>query len=207
MLRNISSSLVASYFSFVEKSKREKKFDGKSSLLIQPSMLFLIAVSLMKQLRAELSDTTANNLIVQNLSYSVCNLHTLVKQTTSPHQFWSSLSSSDHSAFLEGFELFGSTKAKNAFLLCTSASTDVNGSNLDGGEELTSLLVSSLLKRMGKIAMQMQDTQVSSISQHEYYSQIELILCIQYLELYFHYACADEDCIQLLQHDFISAWC
>uniref|UniRef100_A0A0D9YB09 Uncharacterized protein n=1 Tax=Oryza glumipatula TaxID=40148 RepID=A0A0D9YB09_9ORYZ len=163
MLRNISSSLVASYFSFVEKSKREKKFDGKSSLLIQPSMLFLIAVSLMKQLRAELSDTTANNLIVQNLSYSVCNLHTLVKQTTSPHQFWSSLSSSDHSAFLEGFELFGSTKAKNAFLLCTSASTDVNGSNLDGGEELTSLLVSSLLKRMGKIAMQMQDTQMKIV--------------------------------------------
>jgi U3 small nucleolar RNA-associated protein 20 len=163
MLRNISSSLVASYFSFVEKSKREKKFDGKSSLLIQPSMLFLIAVSLMKQLRAELSDTTANNLIVQNLSYSVCNLHTLVKQTTSPHQFWSSLSSSDHSAFLEGFELFGSTKAKNAFLICTSASTDVNGSNLDGGEELTSLLVSSLLKRMGKIAMQMQDTQMKIV--------------------------------------------
>uniref|UniRef100_A0A0E0FNN1 Uncharacterized protein n=1 Tax=Oryza nivara TaxID=4536 RepID=A0A0E0FNN1_ORYNI len=163
MLRNISSSLVASYFSFVEKSKREKKFDGKSSLLIQPSMLFLIAVSLMKQLRAELSDTTANNLIVQNLSYSVCNLHTLVKQTTSPHQFWSSLSSSDHSAFLEGFELFGSTKAKNAFLLCTSSSTDVNGSNLDGGEELTSLLVSSLLKRMGKIAMQMQDTQMKTV--------------------------------------------
>ncbi|EEC70970.1 hypothetical protein OsI_02594 [Oryza sativa Indica Group] len=133
MLRNISSSLVASYFSFVEKSKREKKFDGKSSLLIQPSMLFLIAVSLMKQLRAE---------------------------------FWSSLSSSDHSAFLEGFELFGSTKAKNAFLLCTSASTDVNGSNLDGGEELTSLLVSSLLKRMGKIAMQMQDTQSCTFTKH-----------------------------------------
>uniref|UniRef100_A0A0E0JKH0 Uncharacterized protein n=1 Tax=Oryza punctata TaxID=4537 RepID=A0A0E0JKH0_ORYPU len=160
MLRNISSSLVASYFSSVEKSKREKKLDGKSLLLVQPSRLFLIAVSLLKQLRAELSDTTANNLIVQNLSYSVCNLHTLVKQTTSPHQFWSSLSSSDHSAFLEGFELFGSTKAKNTFLLCTSTSTDVS---LDGGEELTSLLVSSLLKRMGKIAMQMQDTQMKIV--------------------------------------------
>uniref|UniRef100_A0A0D3EQK8 Uncharacterized protein n=1 Tax=Oryza barthii TaxID=65489 RepID=A0A0D3EQK8_9ORYZ len=85
-----------------------------------------------------------------------------MEQTTSPHQFWSSLSSSDHSAFLEGFELFGSTKAKNAFLLCTSASTDVNGS-IDGGEELTSLLVSSLLKRMGKIAMQMQDTQMKIV--------------------------------------------
>ncbi|KAF0916337.1 hypothetical protein E2562_005936 [Oryza meyeriana var. granulata] len=163
MLRNMSSSLVASYFSTVEKSKREKKLDDKSSLLVQPSRLFLIAVSFLKQLRAELSDTTANNLIVQNLSYSVCNLHTLVKRTTSPHQFWSSLSSSDHSAFLEGFELFGSTRAKNMFLLCTSTSTDVNGSNLVGTEELTSLLVSSLLKRMGKIAMQMEDTQMKIV--------------------------------------------
>uniref|UniRef100_A0A0D9V2B9 Uncharacterized protein n=1 Tax=Leersia perrieri TaxID=77586 RepID=A0A0D9V2B9_9ORYZ len=85
-----------------------------------------------------------------------------MEQATSPHQFWSSLSSSDHSAFLEGFELFGSRKAKNTFLLC-STSTDVIGSNPDGGEELTSLLVSSLLKRMGKIAMQMQDTQMKIV--------------------------------------------
>uniref|UniRef100_J3L1D9 Uncharacterized protein n=1 Tax=Oryza brachyantha TaxID=4533 RepID=J3L1D9_ORYBR len=162
MLRNISSSLLASYFSSVEKSKREMKLDGKSALLVQPSRLFLIAVSFLKQLRAELSDTTANNLIVQNLSYAVCNLHTLIKQT-SPHQFWSSLSSCDHGAFLEGFELFGLTKAKNTFLLCTSTSTDVNGSNLDGSEELTSLLVSSILKRMGKIAMQMEDTQMKIV--------------------------------------------
>jgi len=131
----------------MEKRKHEHKLDAPSRLLVQPSRLFIIAVSLLKQLRTELSDTTANNLIVQNLAYSVCNLHMLIRQSTSTHQFWSSISS-DRGAFLEGFELLGSTKVKNMFLLCT-----------------TSLLVSSVLKKMGRIAMQMQDTQVSSIPQ------------------------------------------
>jgi len=163
MLRSISSSLVASYFATVEKRKREQKLVATSWLLVQPSRLFIIAVSFLKQLRTELSDTTANNLIVQNLAYSVCNLHMSIRQSTSTHQFWSSISSSDHGAFLEGFELLGSTKAKNMFRLCTSTATDVSIPSLDSSEEPTSLLVSSILKRMGKIAMQMQDTQVSSI--------------------------------------------
>uniref|UniRef100_A0ACD5UJH9 Uncharacterized protein n=1 Tax=Avena sativa TaxID=4498 RepID=A0ACD5UJH9_AVESA len=162
-LRNMSSSLVASYFASVEKRKREEKLDVTSSFLVQPSRLFLIAASFLKQLRKELSDTTANNLIVQNLAYSVCNLHMLIKQTTSSHQFWSSLGSSDHVAFLEGFELLGSKKAKNTFLLCTASSTDAAGSDLDSSEELTSFLVSSLLKKMGKIAMQMEDTHMKIV--------------------------------------------
>ena len=163
MLHSISSSLVASYFATVEKRKREQKLVAISWLLVQPSRLFIIAVSFLKQLRTELSDTTANNLIVQNLAYYVCNLHMSIRQSTSTHQFWSSISSSDHGAFLEGFELLGSTKAKNMFRLCTSTATDVSIPSLDSSEEPTSLLVSSILKRMGKIAMQMQDTQVSSI--------------------------------------------
>jgi len=163
MLRSISSSLVASYFATVEKRKREQKLVATSWLLVQPSRLFIIAVSFLKQLRTELSDTAANNLIVQNLAYSVCNLHTSIRQSTSTHQFWSSISSSDHSAFLEGFEFLGSTKAKNVFLLCTSTATDVSVSSLDSSEEPKSLLVSSILKSMGKIAMQMQDTQTKIV--------------------------------------------
>ncbi|KAG2589626.1 small subunit processome component 20 homolog [Panicum virgatum] len=163
MLRSISSSLVASYFATVEKRKREQKLVAISWLLVQPSRLFIIAVSFLKQLRTELSDTTANNLIVQNLAYSVCNLHMSIRQSTSTHQFWSSISSSDHGAFLEGFELLGSTKAKNMFRLCTSTATDVSIPSLDSSEEPTSLLVSSILKRMGKIAMQMQDTQTKIV--------------------------------------------
>jgi U3 small nucleolar RNA-associated protein 20 len=163
MLRNMSSSLLASYFAMVEKKKRESKMDI-SWVLVQPSRLFLIAVSFLKQLNTELSDTTANNLIVQNLAYAVCNLHMLIRRSTSSHQFWSSISSSNHGAFLKGFELLGSTEAKNTFLLCTSTSSDVAGSSLDTSAKPTSLLVSSIVKRMGKIAMQMQDTQVSTIS-------------------------------------------
>ncbi|WVZ69932.1 hypothetical protein U9M48_018646 [Paspalum notatum var. saurae] len=94
---------------------------------------------------------------MENLAYSVCNLHMFIRQSSSTHQFWSSISSYDHGAFLEGFELLGSTKAKNMFLLCTSTSSD------DSSEEPTSLLVSSILKRMGKIAMQMQDAQTKIV--------------------------------------------
>ncbi|TVU34273.1 hypothetical protein EJB05_16104 [Eragrostis curvula] len=162
MLRNTSSALVASYFATVEKKKHEGKMNV-SWLLVQPSRLFLIAVSFLKQLKTELSDTTANNLIVQNLAYAVCNLHMLVRRSTSSHQFWSSIGSSNHGAFLEGFELLGSTKAKNTFLLCASTSSDAAGSSLDSSEEPTSLLVSSILKRMGKIATQMQDTQTKIV--------------------------------------------
>ena len=158
MLRSISGSVVASYFATVEKRKREQKLVAISWLLVQPSRLFIIAVSFLKQLRTELSDTAANNLIVQNLAYSVCNLHTSIRQSTSTHQFWSSISSSDHGAFLEGFELLGSTKVKNMFLLCTTTYSYVSRSSLDINKEPTSLLVSSILKKMERIAMQMQDT-------------------------------------------------
>ncbi|ONM29241.1 ARM repeat superfamily protein [Zea mays] len=153
---------VAMMERLLEKRKHEQKLDAPSWLLVQPSRLFIIAVSLLKQLRSELSDTTANNLIVQNVAYSVCNLHMLIRQSTSTHQFWSSISS-DRGAFLEGFELLGSRKAKNIFLLCTSTSSDVSGSSLDTNEEPTSLLVSSILKKMGRIAMQMQDTQIKNV--------------------------------------------
>jgi hypothetical protein len=139
----MESSVIAT----VEKKKRESKMDI-SWVLIQPSRLFLIAVSFLKQLNTELSDTTANNLMVQNLAYAVRNLHMLIRRSTSSHQFWSSISSSNHGAFLKGFELLGSTKAKNTFLLCTSTSSDVAGSSLDTSEEPTSLLVSSIAKRM-----------------------------------------------------------
>jgi U3 small nucleolar RNA-associated protein 20 len=206
MLRSISSSLVASYFATAEKRKHEQKLGAPSWLLVQPSRLFIIAVSLLKQLRSELSDTTANNLIVQNLAYSVCNLHMLIRQSTSTHQFWSSISS-DRGAFLEGFELLGSRKAKNIFLLCTSTSSDVSGSSLDTNEEPTSLLVSSILKKMGRIAMQMQDTQVSSITSAKSFPCmfLRMVACNSYVLLIFH-PYADKERVQLLQYDFISSW-
>uniref|UniRef100_A0A453EZ34 HTH arsR-type domain-containing protein n=2 Tax=Aegilops tauschii subsp. strangulata TaxID=200361 RepID=A0A453EZ34_AEGTS len=161
-LRIYSSALVSKYFASVEQRKKEK-LDVTSSFLLQPSRLFLIATAFLKQLRMEPSDTAENKKIVHNLAYSICNLHVLVKQTTSSHQFWSSLGSCDHGAFLEGFELLGSRKAKNTFLLCTASCTDVDGSGLDSSEELASFFVSSLLKKMEKIAMQMEDAHMKIV--------------------------------------------
>ena len=126
-----------------------------------------------------------------------------IRQSTSTHQFWSSISSSDHGAFLEGFELLGSTKAKNMFRLCTSTATDVSIPSLDSSEEPTSLLVSSILKRMGKIAMQMQDTQVSFIPS---YKSVVFPVCFSVCGNFFPYPCVDKDRVQLLPYDFISSW-
>ena len=156
----------------------------------------------------EPSDTAENKKIVHNLAYSICNLHVLVKQTTSSHQFWSSLGSCDHGAFLEGFELLGSRKAKNTFLLCTASCTDVDGSGLDSSEDLASFFVSSLLKKMEKIAMQMEDAHVSTVSSsHKSISHWPLQILFLQLRMIFNTYCifsvfADEDRVQLFQYDF-----
>jgi hypothetical protein len=64
------------------------------------------------------------------------------------------------------------------------------------------LLVSSILKSMGKIAMQMQDTQVSSIPS----GQLFPLYVSQYVVTFFPYPCVDKDRVQLLPYDFISSW-
>jgi hypothetical protein len=63
------------------------------------------------------------------------------------------------------------------------------------------LLVSSIIKRMGKIAMQMQDTQVSSIP-----SDVIFLVSFLVCNNLHPYPFVDKDRVQLLPYDFISSW-
>jgi U3 small nucleolar RNA-associated protein 20 len=167
-LREISTRLIASYFASVPEVKnknnntKSKKPHNEAFILVSPSWLFVISVSLIDQLRTELEKgAETNRLILENISFAVCGLHSFAKERKLD-QFWFGLSPDEHSLFLEGFELLGSQKAKNNFLLFAAASSEAekDNQNKNSEEDLKSLLIVPLIKRMGKIAMQMEDVQV-----------------------------------------------
>ncbi|KAG1347740.1 hypothetical protein COCNU_06G015690 [Cocos nucifera] len=170
-LRNISNRLVALYFAAVSDSGRTdiEKLNIGTLFLVNPSKLFVVAASLLSHLKLQLDDDAACNLITQNLVFSICGLHSFAKQRNSStlHEFWCTLDSCEQGSYLEAFELLGSRKIKNAFLLSTSNTSQSSGerelADEDDAENFQSLLVAPLLKRMGKVAMQKEDIQMKII--------------------------------------------
>lgn len=172
-LRNIPSRLVTLYFAALAEAGKSNndKLDAGPPYLANPSRISVIAVSLLNQLKAPLSDDDAtNNLVIQNLVFSIYSLHNFAKQRSGSklHEFWSALDHRDQSSYLEAFHLLGSSKAKDLFLLATTdadqISQAVNQTHQDSNKNLHSLLVAPLLKRMGKIAADMEDIQVRVIA-------------------------------------------
>lgn len=170
-LRNISNRLVALYFSAVSDSNRTglEKLNIETLFLVNPSRLLAIASSLLNQLKVQLDDDAASNIITQNLVFSVCSLHSFAKQRNSStlHEFWCTLDSHEQGSYLEAFELLGSRKIKNAFLLSTSNTCRSSGEREQAdevnAENFQSLLVAPLLKRMGKVAMQKENIQMKIV--------------------------------------------
>lgn len=169
-LRNISNRLVALHFAALSEAGRANhdKLNLGAYYLANPSRLSLIAVLLLNQLKAQLSDDdAAGNLVTQNLVFSICNLHSFTKQKTNllPYEFWSTLDQDEKRSYLEAFQLLGSSKAKDVFILATHSasetSPEVDQTDQHRNENLQSLLVAPILKRMGKIATEMEDVQVS----------------------------------------------
>lgn len=161
-LRNISSRLVAFYFTAVNEANREKNEKSIETFsLVRRSRLFMIAVSLCCQLKAQLADDAASNLITQNLVFAICGVHSFVgqKEHVDPHQFWSAIEQHEQEHFLKAFQLLDSRKGRSIFE--SFMSSRIHNLNDQGNnEDLRHLLVSSLLKRMGKIALQMEAIQV-----------------------------------------------
>lgn len=171
-LRNISNRLVALHFAAVAEAGRAnpEQLNLGATYLVNPSRLFMTAVSLLNQLKAQLSDDDAtSNLITQNLVFSICNLHSFAKQKTHLllHEFWSTLDCHEQASYLEAFELLGSRKAKDFFLLSThnksQSCQQEDQSDQVSNQKLELLLVAPLLKRMGKIATDMEDVQMKII--------------------------------------------
>lgn len=160
-LRCISSRLVAFYFAAVKEScSGDDENPFGTYYLIKPNKLFMIAVYLCCQLKTQLIDDAANNLVTQNLVFTVCGVHSLMGKTecADPHQFWFTLEQHEQDQFLKAFELLEARKGKSMFLSLTSGMCDTNDEI--PSKNIRCLLVSNLLKKMGKIALQMEAIQV-----------------------------------------------
>ncbi|KAG6678404.1 hypothetical protein I3842_14G078800 [Carya illinoinensis] len=176
-LRHISSRLIALYFaSAIEAPKENEEKSLQAYFLMKPSRLFIIAVSLCCQLKTQLDDSSTD-LITQNLVFTICGMNSLMAQM----EFWSTLEQHEQVHFLEAFQLLDSRKGKSVFLSLTSGVSyqkDPGQSN-----DIRHAIVSYLLKRMGKIALQMEAVQMKIIFNcfSKLSSQISRDDCLHYV--------------------------
>lgn len=160
-LRNISCRLLNYYFKALDGRKRaESQTLVANSLLEKPSSLFVVAVSLCFQLKEQ--PTTGNvdvKLLTANIVSAVSSLHSLIGQSDQAG-FWSSLGEDDQVVFLKAFEVLDSGKGRSTFLALTSGRRE-NGK--EDANDVRNVLIGHLLKRMGKLALDMESVQVCFI--------------------------------------------
>ncbi|CAA2935324.1 small subunit processome component 20 homolog [Olea europaea subsp. europaea] len=163
-LRNISNRLVSFYFRVItETCNKNKEMPPEIFFLMRPSRLFSIAASLCCQLKVPLIDDAAGDLIVKNLVFSICGLHSLLvknKYMNLP-EFWSNLEPNEQDRFLEAFHALDSSKGRSSLLSITSGLVVQHDAKND--EHHQHLFVSYLLQRMGKISLQMEATQMKIV--------------------------------------------
>ncbi|KAB1216916.1 hypothetical protein CJ030_MR4G016071 [Morella rubra] len=163
-LRHISSRLIALYFaSATEACKENEEKSLENFYLMDPSKLLIIAVSLCCQLKMQLIDDDASHLITQNLVFTICGVHSLMGQMEylGSSMFWSTLKQHEQGRFLKAFQLLDSRKGSNMLFSLVSAVHD----QMDEGHftDIRHLMISYLLKRMGKIALQMEPIQMKIV--------------------------------------------
>ncbi|XP_031478045.1 uncharacterized protein LOC116249069 [Nymphaea colorata] len=150
-LHETATCLINSYFSTSSKQLglKESKSNQEFPLLLKPSRLFAVASSLCCQLEAHPAgpNYTPCNTIVENLVFSICGLYSFAKHNCDQklHEYWSSLAALDHMLILKFLELLGAKKEKNV-LIC------LGNENLE--EDVASLLVVPLLKKLGDVVLQ-----------------------------------------------------
>ncbi|KAG5549083.1 hypothetical protein RHGRI_014451 [Rhododendron griersonianum] len=162
-LRGVLNRLVAFYFASVDQAdgaNHEKSLG--TFFLMTPSRLFLVAVSLCCQLKALLIDDAASTLITQNLASTICALHSFLvpNKSVGGDSIWSTLEHHEQSRFPEAFQVLDSLKGRSMFASLTSG-YDKQIAKENGDRH--SLLVYYLLKRMGKIALQMEAVQMKIV--------------------------------------------
>ncbi|KAG7592924.1 Armadillo-type fold [Arabidopsis thaliana x Arabidopsis arenosa] len=146
-LRTISCRLLKYYFK--ESGKSQKLV--ASSLLGKPSSLFRVAVSLCVQLEDQRSTCIKD--ITENIVFALSGLHSMIGQ--SDDEFCSSLDDDEQVLFLNVFEELDSGKGRSNFLALTSGKRSEN--------DARNVLIGSLLKRMGKLALDMDSLQMGIV--------------------------------------------
>lgn len=148
-LRNISNRLIELYF------KNSKTTAG--SFLMRPSRLFFLAASFCSQLTASLTGDESKRLI-ENIVFTILRLHSMLGQQNESQVFWSTLEQKDEEILLRGFVILDSRKGRSMFAFLASG---LNGHvDIESCEKHRYLLISSLIKTMGKIALDVEDDQV-----------------------------------------------
>nr|KYP57020.1 U3 small nucleolar RNA-associated protein 20 [Cajanus cajan] len=162
-IRNKSVRLIALYFAHVTDVSRENHESSlRSYFIMSPSRLYLIATSLCCQLKMPLIDDADSNVMTQNIIFAICGVHSLMGQNAciDPPAFWSTLEQQEKDRFLKAFDLLDSRKGRSIFMsssIMSSIYEDNNQLNVDNAQHV---LVSLLLRKMGKIALQMDAIQM-----------------------------------------------
>ncbi|XP_010532760.1 PREDICTED: small subunit processome component 20 homolog isoform X2 [Tarenaya hassleriana] len=164
-LRNISCRFLNFYFNALAKTKRSSSRElAVDSLLTSPTRLFKVAVSLCIQLKEQptTGDTSNVDILTANIVFAVSSLHSLTGQAdTNRLETLSALEEDERNLFLEAFELLGSRKERSNFLALTSG--EQAGESEDGGNIPRKVFVGSLLKKMGKLALEMELIQTKTV--------------------------------------------
>ncbi|XP_059277141.1 uncharacterized protein LOC132031266 [Lycium ferocissimum] len=126
---------------------------------MRPSRLFFIATSLCCQLKVLQTDDAASDLITQNLVFSICALHSFFgrNECKDRGRFGSTFEHDEQGLLLKAFQQLDSRKGKNIYLSLVS---DLGGQE---DESQHYLVISYLLKTMGKISLHVEDMQMKII--------------------------------------------
>ncbi|KAL0281894.1 UNVERIFIED_CONTAM: hypothetical protein Sangu_2982600 [Sesamum angustifolium] len=94
--------------------------------LMKPSILFLAAVYLCCQLKVPLIDDAAGVIIMQNLVFSICGLHSLLVdlEFVDVPNFWSNLERGEQERFLKAF---GALDPRKGRMILASFTSDASG--------------------------------------------------------------------------------
>ncbi|KAL0660116.1 hypothetical protein Bca4012_080701 [Brassica carinata] len=166
-LRSKSCRLLNYYFKALARRKRaESQIVVSDSLLENPSSLFSVAVSLCSQLK-ELPTTgdDIEDLLIENIVFAVSSLHSLIGHSVQATDdgFWSSLGEDEQVVFLKAFEVLDSGKGRSTFLSLTSGKRTDNGEEEDAASGVRNVLIGSLLKRLGKVALDTESVQMKIV--------------------------------------------
>ena len=112
--------------------------------------------------KAQLPDKGARGHVKRNLAYAICGIQSLLHQTDhkDPRTFWSSLDPCEQGCFLKACRLLG---AKEGRSIEASFTYGLDKFDQQDENDVTCILVSGLLKVVGKAAFQTEDIQVSEL--------------------------------------------